>query len=65
MVISSHNICYGDPSGQRKCNVSSIKRNWQVNWTYNAIISLLFEGKSGHMFNYPLYDAIHEKTYFT
>ena len=46
---------------ERKCKVSSVKPNWQVNWTYNAIILLLFDDKSGHMINYPLYDAIHEK----
>ena len=54
-------LCSGDPSGWRKCKVSSIKPNLQVNWTYSAIISVLFNGKSGHMINYPLYDAIHEK----
>ena len=32
----------------------------QVNWTYNAISSLLFNGKSRRTINYPLYDAIHE-----
>jgi len=40
--------------------VSSIKPNCQVNWTYNAIISLLFNGKSGNLITDLLYDAIHE-----
>jgi len=30
-------LCNGDPSGERKCNVTSIKPNWQANWTYIAI----------------------------
>ena len=33
----------------------------ELNIQYNAIISRLFNGKSGHTINYPLYDAIHEK----
>ena len=28
-------------SGERKCKATSIKPNWQANWTYNAIISHL------------------------
>jgi len=28
-------------SGERKCKVTSIKQNWQVNWTYNAITLLV------------------------
>ena len=28
-------------SGERKCNVTWIKPNWQADWTYNAITSLL------------------------
>jgi len=31
-------------SGERKCKVTSIKPNWQANWTYNAITSLLLNG---------------------
>ena len=31
-------------SGKRKCKVTSIKLNWQANWTYNAITSLLLNG---------------------
>ena len=27
--------------GERKCKVTSIKPNWQTNWTYNAVTSLL------------------------
>ena len=29
----------GDPIGEGKCEVSSIKPKWQVNWTHNAITS--------------------------
>ena len=28
-------------SGERKCKVTPVKRNWQTNWTYNAVTSLL------------------------
>ena len=30
-------------SGERKCKVTSIKPNWQANWTYNAITALSLE----------------------
>ena len=31
-------------SGERRCRVTSIKSNWQANWTCNAITSLLLNG---------------------
>ena len=37
-------LCHGDSSGKRKCEVTSTKPNWQANWTYNAITSLLLNG---------------------
>ena len=37
-------LCYGDPNGDLKCKVTSVKSNWQRNWTYNAITSLFLNG---------------------
>jgi len=33
-------------SGEPKCKVTSIESNWQTNWTYNAITSLLLNDTS-------------------
>jgi len=37
----SRNVYNGDPSREWKCQVMSVKPNWQENCTYNAITSLL------------------------
>jgi len=37
-------LCNGDPSGKRKCKVTSIKPIWQANRSYSAITSLLLNG---------------------